>query len=104
MTLGGSSAEPFQSFGDILWDSISQEIEAAEIGLGVTISLLCGPTEPTDRFLIVLRHPATEEVQPCQVVLSRGISLLGQWPPLLHSGGIVATFVGRHSFLEPCPH
>ena len=46
----------------------------------------------------------TDDVEPPQVMLSRGISLLCQWPPLVEGRRIVAAFVCRGPFLKPCPH
>src|SRR5215831_4605063 len=60
--------------------------------------------EPADRFLIGLRHPTTDEVQPCKVMLGCGISLLCQWPPLFHGRGIVATFVSIQASLKVSPY
>jgi hypothetical protein len=48
--------------------TIFQQIETFQIGLGVTIPLLCALEKPADCFLVILRHSMTDDEQPPQVV------------------------------------
>ena len=77
IALGGREAEPFEGFGEVLFDADAAGIEDAEVELAVGDAAIGGLAEPLRRALVVGALAAAVGVEHGQIMHRLGVAAFG---------------------------